>query len=300
MQRRLLGQRFCCEPSNVGRAFRLRRHIGNPLGENTMTLGSEASSAALCDSPLQSRRQHRSGSPIRVLFVEDDDDYREVMTDELGFMGFSVQAFADGMALLSSLEAAAEADVIVLDWGLPKTSGIDLLPQLRRHGVNLPVIFLTGRSLTDNENLAFDRGAIDFIDKTRGVEVLARRLRRAVEASHKPVEPHADKSIACGRLALKPAISRAYWDGVDVGLTLGEFNIVHLLVANGGRYVTYRAIYDRLHYEGFIAGSGEHGYRANVRSAIKRIRNKFRDCDLTFGEIINYTAFGYCWGKPAG
>lgn len=62
--------------------------------------------------------------------------------------------------------------------------------------------------------------------------------------------------------------------------------------------MTYRAIYDRLHYEGFIAGSGEHGYRANVRSAIKRIRNKFRDFDPGFGEIVNYTAFGYCWGTP--
>ena len=62
-------------------------------------------------------------------------------------------------------------------------------------------------------------------------------------------------------------------------------------------YVTYRAIYDRLHYEGFIAGSGADGYRANVRSAIKRIRNKFRDFDPTFDQIENYTSFGYCWRK---
>jgi len=63
--------------------------------------------------------------------------------------------------------------------------------------------------------------------------------------------------------------------------------------------VTYRAIYDRLHYEGFIAGSGNDGYRANVRSVIKRIRNKFRDLDPTFAEIENYSSFGYCWGKQA-
>ena len=65
-----------------------------------------------------------------------------------------------------------------------------------------------------------------------------------------------------------------------------------------GRYVTYRAIYDGLHYEGFIAGSGADGYRGNVRSAIKRIRNKFRSFDPTFDEIENYTGFGYRW-KPA-
>ena len=98
---------------------------------------------------------------------------------------------------------------------------------------------------------------------------------------------------------LKPETSRACWNQVDVGLTLGEYNIVHLLASNAGSFVTYRAVYDRLRYEGFIAGTGDDGYRANVRSAIKRIRNKFRACDPAFDEIENYTGFGYCWRKPA-
>jgi hypothetical protein len=84
---------------------------------------------------------------------------------------------------------------------------------------------------------------------------------------------------------------------VDVGLTIGEYKIVHLLASNAGRYVTYRVIYDRLTYEGFIAGVGNTGYRTNVRSAIRRIRNKFRACDPAFSEIENHTAFGYCWGQ---
>src|SRR4051794_30408674 len=158
-----------------------------PLGENMMSLGSEASTAGLSKSPLQSLPV--AGRAIRVLFVEDDDNYREVVADELGTLGFTVQAFPDGPALLSAMEAAVEADVIVLDWSLPTTSGIDLLPQLRRRGVNLPVVFLTGRAFTDNESLAFDRGAIDFIDKARGVEILARRLRNAVETGHKQADP---------------------------------------------------------------------------------------------------------------
>jgi two-component system, OmpR family, response regulator ChvI len=104
--------------------------------------------------------------------------------------------------------------------------------------------------------------------------------------------------MICGKLLLRPDVSRVYWNDVDLSLTLGEYNIVHLLASNVGRYVTYRAIYDRLHYEGFIAGSGDDGYRANVRSAIKRIRNKFREYDPAFVEIENYAAFGYCWKKP--
>jgi two-component system, OmpR family, response regulator ChvI len=237
---------------------------------------------------------------IRILFVEDDEDYREALGADLSERGFVVHSFADATSLLDSFDNAVEADVIILDWKLPKTSGIDLLGQLRRQGVNLPVVFLTGLASTVHETLAFERGAIDFIDKTRGVDVLGSRLK-CIVGSHKPIaDRRADKFIACGKLVLKPEIGRAYWNDVDVGLTIGEYRIVHLLATNAGRYITYRSIYDCLTYEGFIAGVGNTGYRTNVRSAIRRIRNKFRACDPAFGDIENYTAFGYCWGSPAG
>ena len=54
----------------------------------------------------------------------------------------------------------------------------------------------------------------------------------------------------------------------------------------------------RLHNEDFIAGGGADGYRGNVRSAIRRIRDKFRSFDPTFDKIENYNGFGYCWKKP--
>jgi two-component system response regulator ChvI len=237
---------------------------------------------------------------IRIMLVADDEYYREALAADLADRGLVVHAFGDATSLLGTLDSAAEANVIVLDWKLPRTSGIDLLGQLRRRGVNLPVVFLTGLASTVHEILAFDRGARDFIDKTRGVDVLVSRLKRIVETSKPIADRQADKFIACGKLLLKPEMSRAYWNGVDVGLTIGEYKIVHLLATSAGRYITYRAIYDRLTYEGFIAGEGHTGYRTNVRSAIRRIRNKFRACDPAFVEIENYTAFGYCWGSPAG
>ena len=235
---------------------------------------------------------------VRVLLVEDDELCREAVAAALSEHGFAVQGFADGAALLGALEAAAGADVIVIDWSLPQTSGIDLLPELRRQGVDVPVVFLTGWSLTTYESLAFERGAVDFIDKTRGVEVLVRRLRLAVKSARPAAEPLSDKRMVCGKLVLRPGVSRAYWNELDVGLTVGEYNLVHLLASNVGRYVTYRAIYDRLRYEGFAAGNGPDGYRMNVRSTIKRIRNKFHECDPGFDEIENYTGFGYRWGQP--
>ncbi len=103
--------------------------------------------------------------------------------------------------------------------------------------------------------------------------------------------------MVCSKLLLRLDMCRAYWKDTDLDLSLGEYNLVHLLVSNVGRYMTYRAIYDRLHYEGFIAGDGVDGYRGNVRSIIKRIRNKFRNLDPTFDEIENYSGFGYCWKK---
>jgi two-component system response regulator ChvI len=238
-----------------------------------------------------------SGRRVRIVFVEDDDDFREAASGELGDYGFDVAAFRDGTGLVEFLETAGDIEIIVLDWALPRVSGIDLLPRLQRAGINLPVVFLTGHSEPNYEQLALDRGAVDFVDKSRGVPILARRLRLIADRADKPMSADGEGNFHCGRLLLKPAVSRASWDETDLNLTVTEFKIVHTLAAHVGSYVSYRAVYDCMHYVGFIAGSGENGYRTNVRSCIKRIRNKFRAIDPEFAEIQNYQSFGYRWGK---
>src|SRR5712671_2567464 len=232
---------------------------------------------------------------ITVLHVKDDANCREAIADQLSDHGFVVRSFADAMSLADGLAVSSEADIILLDWDLPGVSGIEVLVALRQCGVNLPVVFLTGYAFTAQENLAFETGAVDFIDKARGVEILARRLRRLLKAP-KPVAARPTASlVVCGKFVLNPNVSRAYWNDGDVGLALGEYNIVHLLASNAGRWVTYRAIYDQAHYEGFIGGSGEDGYRINVRGIIKRIRKKFLQCDETCAEIDNFVGLGYRW-----
>ena len=233
-----------------------------------------------------------SDDAIRVLLIEDGVIARGFVTDELSKQGFAVRTVA-------SLPAAAcDADVIVLHCGRVNDSSIDLLGMLHRRGFNVPVVLLTGEAAPAHECLALDKGAIDVILKSRGPDVLARRLKGVVKIIGRTDRPRSGEPMICSKLLLRPDIGRACWKGVDVGLTLGEYNIVHLLASNAGQYVTYRAIYDRLHYEGFIAGSGVDGYRANVRSAIKRIRNRFGALDPAFNEIENYQSFGYCWKKP--
>jgi two-component system response regulator ChvI len=235
---------------------------------------------------------------IQVLHVEDDPNCREAVADELSDHGFAVRSFADALSLADGLAVSREADIILLDWDLPGVSGIELLVVLRQCGVNLPVVFLTGYGFTAHENLAFETGAVDFVDKARGVAILASRLRRLVRAQKSATAPPSASLVVCGKLVLNPNVSRAYWNDSDVGLTLVEYNIVHLLASKAGRWVTYRAIYDRVHYEGFIGGSGEDGYRINVRGVIKRIRKKFLQRDETFAEIDNFVGLGYRWTNP--
>jgi two-component system, OmpR family, response regulator ChvI len=232
---------------------------------------------------------------IRVLLIEDGVIDRGFLTDKLSRQGFAVRTVA---SLPGAPDAARDADVIVLHCGRVNDSSIDLLVKLRGLGLDIPVVLLTGEAAPAHECLALDKGAIDVILKSRGPEVLARRLKGVVKTIARTDRPRSGGPMKCGKLLLRPDISRAYWKGVDVGLTLGEYKIVHLLASNAGRYVTYRAIYDRLHYEGFVAGSGADGYRMNVRSAIKRIRNRFRALDPTFDETENYAGFGYRWKKP--
>jgi two-component system response regulator ChvI len=235
------------------------------------------------------------GSGIRILFVEDDVTYCANLVTELSERGFVVSSFTDVAWLLRSLDGSVESDIILLEWKLLKTSGIDLLLQLRERGVNLPVVFLTSHVQQANEKLAFERGAVDFIDKARGVEILARRLRLVSKTGRPAPVAQIDELMVGGRLVLRRLNNRAYWDGVDVNLTVGEYKITHLLASNAGRHVTFRAIYDCLRYVGFQGGIGDDGYRTNVRSAVKKVRNKFRQYDQTFVEIENYRGFGYRW-----
>jgi two-component system response regulator ChvI len=230
---------------------------------------------------------------IRVLFIQNGVTNRGF---KLSKQGFAVRTVA---SLPGAPDAACDADVIVLHCGRVNDSSIELLGKLHRLGFNVPVVLLTSEAAPALECLALDKGAIDVILKSRGPDVLARRLKGVVKTIGRTDRPRSGGPMKCGKLLLRPDISRAYWKDADLDLTLGEYSIVHLLASNPGLYMTYRAIYDRLRYKGFIAGSGADGYRMNVRSAIKRIRNKFHDFDPTFDEIENFQGFGYCWKKPA-
>jgi two-component system, OmpR family, response regulator ChvI len=257
---------------------------------------SPMTAALACRAPDQGESAAaRTERRFRLLLVDDDSDYREAASAELVELGFDVVAFATGEEMLEYFAHNNTVDLIVLDWKLPAGLGIDLLPKLHDRGIRLPVVFLTGMPATAYESAALDRGALDFVDKARGVPILAKRIRLVLDSHRRARETPAKAALTCGKLVLRPDVSRAFWDGRDLNLTVTEFNIVHLMVSHAGEHVTYRSIYDCVHHAGFVAGNGNEGYRTNVRSSIKRIRNKFRKLDNEFSEIENFPAFGYRW-----
>jgi two-component system response regulator ChvI len=231
----------------------------------------------------------------KVVAVDGDEQFRRLLSDELTEQGFDITVFGSGAALLQAVESVAAADLLILDWNLGGMPAVELVPKLRAAGIDIPVVFVTGRPLMANEDRAFALGALDFIDKSRGFGILVRRLR-LITRECLP-KRQAAVQVEHGHLTLVPRAGRAFWKGEDVDLTLCEFKIVHLLVQSPARHVGYREIYDCMHYRGFVAGAGEDGYRVNVRSAIRRLRTKFRSFDAAFNEIENVASSGYAWRK---
>jgi two-component system response regulator ChvI len=229
-----------------------------------------------------------------VALVDDDPLYCEATAGALADRLFAVHCFLDGPALLAALETGLDVRLVLLDWTLPRMTGLAVLDELRRRGVALPVVFLTGASPVEHELAALQHGAIDFVDKARGIDVLAPRLRRLVAAE--PVSPEPQSH---GHLVLHPATARAEWRGRDLGLTLSEFKVIVMLAVAADKGVSYRQVYDAIHYEGFVSGWGDNGFQVNVRGMMKRIRRKFWKIDPAFDEIRSIAGVGYCWG-PCG
>jgi two-component system response regulator ChvI len=239
-----------------------------------------------------------SPSPrIQTILVDDDEGYAEIATEELAQFGFDVRSYSSGEMLLANPLALKEAEIVVIDWTLPRAHGTELMRELRERSVDLPVVFLSDLPEARCEVIALDHGAFDFVDKARGFEIIAKRLRMAVRWSRRERTHGVKPGIRISALELQPELMRALWKGEELDLTSSEFNIVYLLASRCGEYVNYRAVYDCVHGIGFIAGSGSDGFRANVRSSIKRIRTKFRAVDPVFREIENFAAVGYRWRR---
>ncbi|HEY4134832.1 MAG TPA: response regulator transcription factor [Alphaproteobacteria bacterium] len=247
---------------------------------------------------MEAKPEDANADP-HILFVEDDDFFREITTQNLKDSGFNVVGFDRGVTALKYFREGGTAQLALLDWKLPAISGMELFRMLRQENIEIPTIFLTSLSGSVYEETALKNGAADFIDKTRSFTILLSRIHSALNGFNglpKVVTPLAPAQMfSIGHLELDTSSNRAFWKKQLINLTLAEFRIVYQMASNADHDLSHRKIYDTVRGEGFIAGDGAHGYRSNVRTFIKRIRQKFCEADDQFNRIATYSGFGYRW-----
>jgi two-component system response regulator ChvI len=251
---------------------------------------------ASANSPLDSK--NLKNQPTRLVLVDDDDDFRQTLSGQLTDEGCAVTAFSSGPAALDYLLQTDVADVCLLDWRMPAMGGIEVLRELRRRQIMTPVIFLTGLRDDAYEEEALRDGAVDFINKARRLSVLLKRIELIIEGQRAsvPPQPTADTEthLRRGPLEFHLDTNRVTWHGRPLELTRAEFRVLNHLAARPGIDVPFEDLYDLAH-ENVPRVEGDDGYRTNVRSLIKRIRNKFREIDHHFDRIQSYPRFGYRW-----
>jgi two-component system response regulator ChvI len=243
-----------------------------------------------------------SALSAKLLVVDDDDLFRESLTRNLSDAGFAVADFPDGPTVLDHLAGGSGGDLAIIDWRMPVMNGIEVLRRMRAEGHALPVVFLTSLSEQIYEEAALATGAVDFVEKSRSFGIVLKRLKLILDGSKAgagqakdPAAGTETDALVRGDIVLRERTGRAFWREAAVDLTLTEFKMVLHMVRNAGEDVSYRSLYDLVHGAGFNAGIGAEGYRANVRTFLKRIRQKFRAVDPEFDQILNYTGFGYRW-----
>ncbi len=242
-----------------------------------------------------------------VVVVDDDAMLARTLAGNLQDSGFRTRVFTDGRLAVDWFTQGGTAAAVLLDWHMPDLDGLGVMRQLRATGSRVPVVFLTGHSQPIYEEAALAGGAVDFVDKAKSFAIILHRLRIVIggekqAAAMAAAEPASASTTegGPGGLKLDTDSARAFWRTEQVDLTLGEFRVVQLLAERAGRDVSYREIYDVVRGEGFLAGSGPEGYRANVRALVKRVRQKFRAVDDGFDALENYPGFGYRWARDAG
>jgi two-component system response regulator ChvI len=255
----------------------------------------DASDAPHASSDIEYRAYARDENTKRfkILLVDDDPAFIETLSENLDHEGYAPSHHPDSATALKWLLDGGRCDAILLDWYMPDVTGAAFLKSIRDAGIDTPVIVLTGVNKEVVEDAALGCGAVDFIDKSRRLSILLKRMRLIVTGPKQEEAPI--EALEVGELTHYPETCRARWQDQEVGLTICEFRIVQKLASRRGVAFAYRDIYDVVHGEGFWAGDGDDGFRINVRSLIKRIRQKFRAIDPDFELIENHPGYGYRW-----
>ncbi|MFN4149026.1 MAG: response regulator [Rhodocyclaceae bacterium] len=170
---------------------------------------------------------------MRILLAEDDPQLGDGLMVGLRQEGYAVDWVKDGMAADLALKSES-FDLLVLDLGLPRLSGMEVLARLRARGHSLPVLILTARDAVSDKVLGLDRGADDYLVKPVDLDELAARVR----ALARRVAGRAQPVLRLGDLVLDPAARQVTLAGQNVELSQREFSLLQALMENSGRVLT--------------------------------------------------------------
>ena len=179
---------------------------------------------------------------MRILLAEDDPLLGDGLRAGLRQLGFQVDWVRDGAAAERELRAEPYA-AAVLDLGLPRQDGLDVLAAIRRAGITVPVLVLTARDAVPDRIRGLDHGADDYVVKPVDLHELGARLRALVRRSHG--QP-ADQLEVQG-LVLDSTTRKVLLDGVPIALSTREFDLLHVLMLHAGRVLTREQIEQRLY-----------------------------------------------------
>lgn len=181
---------------------------------------------------------------MHVLVVEDDDLLGSGLRDALARWSHGCVWVRDGAAALAAVREET-FDIAVLDLGLPKIDGLDVLKTLRRHGIGLPVLIVTARDALPQRIDGLDAGADDYLAKPFHLDELAARLR----ALHRRAQGLAQELVEAGALRLDLRSHEAIYGGRKLELSRTEFLLLRALAERAGR-VVQRETLERAMYGG--------------------------------------------------
>ena len=187
---------------------------------------------------------------MRILLAEDDPLLGDGLRAGLRQRGLLVDWVRDGVAAEHALAGVAYA-ALVLDLGLPRRSGTDVLTRLRAKGGRLPVLVLTARDGVDDRIRGLDGGADDYLVKPADMNEVAARLRALIRRARGEASPR----LRAGDIELDAASREVTLAGEPVTLQPREFALLHELLLNVGRALSREQLEERLYPWGEEVGS---------------------------------------------
>jgi len=179
---------------------------------------------------------------MRILLAEDEALLGAALCEGLQQAGFAVDWFRDGAAARAALETEQFAG-IVLDLGLPRLAGLDLLRWLRSNHNATPVLVLTARDALEDRVRGLDLGADDYVVKPVAMAELAARLRALIRRS----QGLASGTLKVGDVTLDMASHSVEFRAQPVDLSAREFAVLRELMLNAGRVLTREQLESKLY-----------------------------------------------------